>query len=119
MAIWDAFNPHSFLRTPQPAEPASINRDPRCTAARASTESRDAFSLPILVVDRVLVAVVVRLGSLLVPLYIFELAPKEIRGKLVVTSVPCITFGQLLAYVIGISLALPFLPESIAWRTIL
>lgn len=57
-----------------------------------------------MVAGRVVVGVGVGVGSLVVPLYISELAPASHRGRLVVISVLCITCGQLGAYAAGLLL---------------
>ena len=78
-----------------------------------------AFTLPPLIVGRLIVGIAVGLSSLIVPLYISELAPPATRGRLVVISVLFITFGQLLAYLTGLLLAPPYLSPDLAWRAIL
>jgi SP family myo-inositol transporter-like MFS transporter 13 len=57
-----------------------------------------------MVFGRLVVGLGVGVGSLVVPLYISELAPASHRGRLVVISVLCITAGQVLAYTVGILL---------------
>lgn len=57
-----------------------------------------------MVLGRVTVGLGVGVGSLVVPLYISELAPASHRGRLVVISVLCITIGQLAAYAVGLLL---------------
>jgi SP family myo-inositol transporter-like MFS transporter 13 len=63
--------------------------------------SMTVFSM---VFGRLVVGLGVGVGSLVVPLYISELAPASHRGRLVVISVLCITAGQVLAYAVGILL---------------
>ena len=61
-------------------------------------------SVAAMVLGRLVVGLGVGVGSLIVPLYISELAPAGRRGRLVVISVLCITGGQVLAYMVGIVL---------------
>lgn len=58
-----------------------------------------------MVVGRTIVGFAVGGASLVVPLYISELAPSAFRGKLVTVSVLFITFGQVVAYLIGYALS--------------
>ena len=51
-----------------------------------------------MVLGRFVVGLGVGLASCIVPLYIGELAPKEVRGRLVTLNVVAITLGQVLAY---------------------
>lgn len=66
-----------------------------------------AFSTSVwmMVVGRSVVGLAVGAASLVVPLYISELAPPEFRGRLVVVNVLFITGGQMLAYLLGWQLA--------------
>ncbi|CCX05858.1 Similar to Myo-inositol transporter 1; acc. no. Q10286 [Pyronema omphalodes CBS 100304] len=57
-----------------------------------------------MICGRLIVGVGVGVGSLVVPLYISELAPASHRGRLVVVDVLCITIGQVVAYAVGILL---------------
>ncbi len=50
---------------------------------------------------RFLLGVGVGLASCIAPLYIQELAPTRLRGRLVVYNVVTITLGQVIAYGIG------------------
>lgn len=61
----------------------------------------------------------VGIGSLVVPLYIAELAPSVYRGRLVVISTLAITIGQLVAYALGLLLSPPFLTQDHSWRWML
>ncbi|KAA8908199.1 general substrate transporter [Sphaerosporella brunnea] len=63
-----------------------------------------ATTVTVMVAGRIIVGVGVGVGSLIVPLYISELAPASHRGRLVVISVLCITVGQLVAYLVGLLL---------------
>ncbi|KAL7270846.1 hypothetical protein RUND412_006438 [Rhizina undulata] len=78
-----------------------------------------AASVSAMVMGRTVVGVGVGVGSLIVPLYISELSPPSHRGRLVVISVLCITFGQLVAYTVGLVLSPPTLSEDLSWRFIL
>lgn len=69
-------------------------------------------SVPGMVAGRTIVGFAVGGASLVVPLYISELAPSTFRGKLVTLSVLLITFGQVLAYLIGYALFL----QAGGWR---
>ncbi len=69
-------------------------------------------SVPGMVAGRTIVGLAVGGASLVVPLYISELSPSAFRGKLVTLSVLFITFGQVVAYVIGYALSL----EAGGWR---
>lgn len=69
-----------------------------------------------MVIGRVIVGVAVGVASLIVPLYISELAPASHRGRLVVISVLFITLGQLLAYVVSMILEPPRVKRDLAWR---
>jgi SP family myo-inositol transporter-like MFS transporter 13 len=78
-----------------------------------------SFSVNGIISGRFVVGLGVGIGSLVVPLYISELAPPSHRGRLVVISVLFITFGQLVAYTIGLLLSPPSLPQDTSWRLIL
>ena len=54
-----------------------------------------------LVVGRVVVGLGVGMASMVVPMYIGEVSPKEYRGRLVTINVLTITAGQLIAYLIA------------------
>ncbi|KAJ2612873.1 hypothetical protein H4S08_002497, partial [Coemansia sp. RSA 1365] len=58
-----------------------------------------------LVGGRVVVGLGVGAASMVVPIYIGELAPKELRGRLVTLNVLAITGGQLIAYLVTWALA--------------
>ncbi|KAJ1770288.1 hypothetical protein LPJ74_003349 [Coemansia sp. RSA 1843] len=55
----------------------------------------------VLIGGRVVVGLGVGAASMVVPIYIGELAPKEFRGRLVTLNVLAITGGQLIAYLIA------------------
>ncbi|KAI5816860.1 general substrate transporter, partial [Pyronema omphalodes] len=65
-----------------------------------------AFSTTVvsMICGRLIVGIGVGVGSLVIPLYISELAPASHRGRLVVVDVLCITMGQVVAYAVGIIL---------------
>ncbi|ORY32625.1 and other transporter-domain-containing protein [Naematelia encephala] len=65
-----------------------------------------------MVVGRLIVGLGVGLASCIVPLYIGELAPTRIRGRLVTINVVFVTLGQLAAYAIGSA----FENVSSGWR---
>lgn len=51
--------------------------------------------------------------------YISELSPPSHRGRLVVINVLFITFGQLIAYAVGLILSPPTLSQDLSWRFML
>jgi SP family myo-inositol transporter-like MFS transporter 13 len=94
-----------------------------------------ARSYGVLLFGRVVVGIAVGIASMIVPVYVSELAPKRIRGRLTTLNTLVITFGQVIAYVMNIAFArvpngwrymfgvagipalfqfiiMPFLPES-------
>ncbi|CAO3610498.1 unnamed protein product [Cunninghamella echinulata] len=58
-----------------------------------------------LLVGRLVVGVGVGVASMIVPVFISEIAPKEIRGKLTTLNTLVITFGQVVAYIFNIAFA--------------
>lgn len=89
----------------------------------------------VLIFGRLVVGFGVGLASMIVPVYLSEVAPRTLRGRLTTVNVLMITFGQLVSYLINIAFAqtyqgwrymfgiagvpaliqlliLPFLPES-------
>ncbi|KAJ2448346.1 hypothetical protein EV183_005488 [Coemansia sp. RSA 2336] len=60
-----------------------------------------AKSYSVLIGGRVVVGLAVGAASMVVPMYIGELAPKEFRGRLVTLNVLAITGGQLIAYLVS------------------
>jgi len=76
-------------------------------------------SVVAMVVGRAVVGLGVGVGSLIVPLYISELSPPSHRGRLVIINVLFITFGQLIAYALGIILSPPMLSQEASWRYML
>ncbi|KAI5837009.1 general substrate transporter [Morchella snyderi] len=78
-----------------------------------------AGSVGSMVIGRAVVGLGVGVGSLIVPLYISELSPPSHRGRLVVINVLFITFGQLIAYAVGLILSPPTLSQDLSWRFML
>jgi MFS transporter, SP family, solute carrier family 2 (myo-inositol transporter), member 13 len=60
-----------------------------------------AQTVPSMIAGRSVVGVAVGAASLIVPLYISELAPAAYRGRLVVIQILMITLGQVVAYGVG------------------
>ncbi|KAJ2347648.1 hypothetical protein GGF43_004710, partial [Coemansia sp. RSA 2618] len=60
-----------------------------------------AKNYSVLIGGRVVVSLAVGAASMVVPVYIGELAPKEFRGRLVTLNVLAITGGQLIAYLVS------------------
>ena len=58
-------------------------------------------TVSIMVVGRSIVGAAVGAASFVVPLYIAELAPSAMRGRLVTMNVLFITLGQVVAYIVG------------------
>ncbi|GAA5983191.1 hypothetical protein JCM11641_006841 [Rhodosporidiobolus odoratus] len=57
----------------------------------------------IMTVGRLIIGFGVGLASLIVPLYIGELSPTSLRGRLVTLNVVAITFGQVVAYLLNLA----------------
>ena len=57
-----------------------------------------APSLPILLAARAVVGIAIGVASMLTPLYLAEIAPKQQRGAIVSLNQFCITFGILVSY---------------------
>ncbi|KXX78055.1 Myo-inositol transporter 2 [Madurella mycetomatis] len=72
-------------------------------------------TVPAMVVGRAVVGMAVGAASFVTPLYIAELAPARLRGRLVTMNVVCITLGQVVAYLVGWGLG-EFGDERTAWR---
>ncbi|KAI0995173.1 Myo-inositol transporter 1 [Podosphaera aphanis] len=58
-------------------------------------------TVPGMIVGRGIVGLGVGAGSFVAPLYITELAPAPFRGRLVILNVLFVTFGQVVAYIVG------------------
>ncbi|KAI7896799.1 general substrate transporter [Mucor mucedo] len=61
-----------------------------------------APSYNILVLGRLIVGLGVGIASMIIPVYISEVAPKSFRGRLATLNTLVITFGQVMAYVVNI-----------------
>ncbi|GAA5835612.1 hypothetical protein JCM11251_002976 [Rhodosporidiobolus azoricus] len=57
----------------------------------------------VMAVGRLIIGFGVGLASLVVPLYIGELSPTSLRGRLVTLNVVAITFGQVVAYLLNLA----------------
>lgn len=55
-----------------------------------------------LLIGRLVVGLGVGIASMIIPVYISEVAPKGIRGQLTTLNTFTITFGQVIAYVVNI-----------------
>lgn len=67
--------------------------------------SATAFHLTELIVGRFIVGMAIGISSYATPLYISEMAPKDIRGRLVLINAITITGGEALAFLIDYILA--------------
>lgn len=63
-------------------------------------ETALAFSVPILILGRVIVGIAIGVASFATPLYISEIAPAEYRGALVSLNQLAITVGIVLSYTV-------------------
>ncbi|KAI0973724.1 general substrate transporter [Xylaria arbuscula] len=73
-----------------------------------------AFSVPQMTVGRFVVGLGVGSASMVVPLYIGEISVAKYRGRMVALNNVSVTFGQLIAYVLGAG----FIHVSHGWRYI-
>ncbi|KAG1415912.1 hypothetical protein G6F58_006249 [Rhizopus delemar] len=71
-----------------------------------------AKSFGVLLLGRIVVGLAVGIASMIVPIYVSELSPKRIRGRLNTLNTLVITFGQVVAYIMNI--AFTHVPEG--WR---
>jgi len=67
--------------------------------------SAAAQSLSVLLGARAVVGVAIGIASMLTPLYLSEIAPKAIRGRIVSMNQFCITLGILVSYLVDYALA--------------
>lgn len=81
--------------------------------AAASSRTIVQFAL-----SRLLCGIAVGLISVAAPVYLAEISPSHLRGRLVGTFQFCVSIGVVLAFAIGYLLAHRF-PESLAWRWLL
>ena len=70
----------------------------------------------ILLVGRIIVGFGIGIAAMAVPMYIAELAPADMRGKLVVVNNMFITGGQFIATVIDG--AFSYLGLNVGWRSV-
>jgi SP family myo-inositol transporter-like MFS transporter 13 len=63
-----------------------------------------SFSVPQIIVGRLLLGLGVGTAATTAPVYIAELAPTRFRGALVTVQSICITGGQFISYCIGVPL---------------
>ena len=70
-----------------------------------------AYTYSLLVIGRLIIGVGVGLASMVVPIYISEISPRQHRGRLVTLNVLFITGGQVVAYLVGIAFV-----EKGGWR---
>ncbi|KAL7315677.1 hypothetical protein PS15m_004864 [Mucor circinelloides] len=61
-----------------------------------------AMSYAVLLSGRLVVGLGVGIASMIIPVYISEVAPKSFRGQLATLNTLVITFGQVMAYVVNI-----------------
>ena len=61
-------------------------------------------TLYVLLAARAVVGVAIGVASMLTPLYLAEMAPKERRGAIVSLNQFCITFGILVSYLVDYAL---------------
>ncbi|MGC9271516.1 sugar porter family MFS transporter [Acidiphilium sp.] len=64
-----------------------------------------AWMLDIVLIGRILVGIAIGVSSMLTPLYLSEMAPREKRGGIVTINQFYITFGILLSYIVGFLLS--------------
>lgn len=59
----------------------------------------------VLVVGRFIIGICVGICIMIVPVYLSEMVPSQIRGGAVAGTIFFLTFGQVIAYVVGLTLA--------------
>ncbi|ORY06727.1 high affinity glucose transporter [Basidiobolus meristosporus CBS 931.73] len=79
-----------------------------------SAITASAQDVPMLIVGRIFNGLCVGLSSMLVPLYQAEIAPKDIRGRLVSVQQWAITWGIFISF--WIQYGTSYLSGSVAWR---
>lgn len=72
-----------------------------------------AVGLWMLILGRVVVGIGIGLASMVVPMYLAEVAPLRYRGTVVTINVAMITFGQFVSY--GLDAAFSFVPGTWRW----
>jgi SP family myo-inositol transporter-like MFS transporter 13 len=55
-----------------------------------------------LLIGRLVVGLGVGIASMIIPVYVSEVAPKQVRGRLATLNTFVITFGQVMAYIVNI-----------------
>ena len=75
-----------------------------------------AWSPWILLIGRIIVGFGIGIAAMAVPMYIAELAPADVRGRLVVVNNMFITGGQFIATVIDG--AFSYLGINVGWRSV-
>ncbi|KAK9447909.1 general substrate transporter [Limtongia smithiae] len=60
-----------------------------------------AHSVTVMVRGRLIMGLGVGVASLVAPLYISEMAPGRLRGRLVIVNIIAVTGGQVVAYIVG------------------
>ena len=63
-----------------------------------------AETIPILMVGRVIVGLAIGVASMIVPVYLSEIAPVSVRGRIVAIFICCVTGGQAISSVICLAL---------------
>lgn len=63
-----------------------------------------APTIPVLMVGRYIIGLGVGMASLVVPVYLSEVSPQEVRGAVVATDIMIITAGQFIAALISLAL---------------
>lgn len=76
-----------------------------------------SYSVPQIIVGRLVLGVGVGGAAVIAPLYIAELAPTAVRGRCVGANAFCIPFGQVIASAIGAGFQAG-VPYHIGWRVL-
>ena len=71
-----------------------------------------SHNITAMTIGRFIMGLGVGMASVVIPLYIAELAPADMRGRLVILYVLCITFGQVIAFLLNLA----FSNVSHGWR---